>query len=337
MLDSIMWLFTVPVLKVAIKTAIAISSLFLAIQVFRWYRQSSAPNPFEKDDRKKRKPYIIDQKQRDAVLKQSFAANKVPEDLDAIIIGSGIGGLTTGVIMAKAGKRVLVLEQHDQAGGCCHTFIDKGYEFDVGIHYIGKFGHPNINKTLMDQVCEGQVEWNRLEDAYDVVSIGYDDDRRTYPVVSPHDSWKKSLKKQFPDEEEAIDKFFALLKEYGGSTTISVLLKIVPLWLARIIATTPILSLFSNLWSGKRDCTTLDVVRELTSNKDLQTVFCYCWGDYGTTPDKSHFTMQALLNNHYSHGAYYPVGGASEIAYSKIAAFSYFLSIDGKNVFVLQT
>ena len=52
---------------------------------------------------------------------------KVPQNgLDAIIIGSGIGGLSTAAIMAKAGKKVLVLEQHDQAGGCCHTFIDKG-------------------------------------------------------------------------------------------------------------------------------------------------------------------------------------------------------------------
>jgi all-trans-retinol 13,14-reductase len=49
----------------------------------------------------------------------------VPENLDAIIIGSGIGGLSTAALLAKAGKKVLVLEQHDQAGGCCHTFIDK--------------------------------------------------------------------------------------------------------------------------------------------------------------------------------------------------------------------
>ena len=51
---------------------------------------------------------------------------QVPEHLDAIIIGSGIGAMTTGAIMAKSGKRVLLLEQHDQAGGCCHSFIDKG-------------------------------------------------------------------------------------------------------------------------------------------------------------------------------------------------------------------
>ena len=52
----------------------------------------------------------------------------MPAELDAIVIGSGMGGLTFSAIMAKAGKRVLVLEQHDQAGGCCHTYIDKVIE-----------------------------------------------------------------------------------------------------------------------------------------------------------------------------------------------------------------
>ena len=91
--------------------------------------------------------YIIF-RQRDEVLKQSFSMQKVPKDgLDAIIIGSGIGALCTGAVMSKAGKRVLILEQHDQAGGCCHSYIDKGYEFDVGIHYIGDMGYPTLTKV----------------------------------------------------------------------------------------------------------------------------------------------------------------------------------------------
>ena len=57
------------------------------------------------------------------------------------------------------------------------------------------------------------------------------------------------------------------------------------------------------------------VVQRLTKNKDLQTVFCYAWGDFGTEPSKASFLMMADLNNHFlKNGAFYPVGGSSEIA-----------------------
>ena len=151
--------------------AVVILMVVAWLQLNRWHSQGTVPNPFETDCRQGRKPYIHDQKKRDAVIKQGFSKEKIPTNLDAILIGSGIGSLTTAAIMSKAGKRVLVLEQHDQAGGCCHTFIDKGYEFDVGIHYIGEMGHQTLNKTLLDQICEGQVEWAPLDDDFDVVHM----------------------------------------------------------------------------------------------------------------------------------------------------------------------
>lgn len=68
----------------------------------------------------------------------AFSVSRVPEKLDAVVIGSGIGGLASAVILAKAGKRVLVLEQHTKAGGCCHTFGENGLEFDTGKVCAGK-------------------------------------------------------------------------------------------------------------------------------------------------------------------------------------------------------
>ena len=55
-----------------------------------------------------------------------------------IIIGSGISGLTTGILLAKQNKKVLILEKHFKVGGWTHTFKRGKYEWDVGIHYIGE-------------------------------------------------------------------------------------------------------------------------------------------------------------------------------------------------------
>ena len=44
----------------------------------------------------------------------------------------------------------------------------EGYEFDVGIHYIGEVGQGRLNRTLIEQISDGQIEWKKMEDAYDI-------------------------------------------------------------------------------------------------------------------------------------------------------------------------
>ena len=70
--------------------------------------------------------------------KNRYSHKKIPNNIDVIVIGSGIGGLTTAGLLSKTGKKVLVLEQHYVAGGTTHSFVDKGIEHETGIHYIGK-------------------------------------------------------------------------------------------------------------------------------------------------------------------------------------------------------
>jgi all-trans-retinol 13,14-reductase len=69
-----------------------------------------------------------------------FTERNVEKHYDAIVVGSGISGLTCAVMLAKCGWRILVLERHDKAGGTMHTFhLGNGsgqtWEFDSGVHY----------------------------------------------------------------------------------------------------------------------------------------------------------------------------------------------------------
>ena len=59
---------------------------------------------------------------------------------DVVIIGSGFGGLVCAHLLAKAGKRVLVLERQQQPGGCIQSYQRKGQAFDTGLHYVGGLG-----------------------------------------------------------------------------------------------------------------------------------------------------------------------------------------------------
>ena len=77
------------------------------------------------------------------ILKRGASAKKLQKfadegPIDYIVVGSGLGGLTCASLLGQAGFRVLVLEQHDVAGGATHAFELDGFEWDVGIHYIGE-------------------------------------------------------------------------------------------------------------------------------------------------------------------------------------------------------
>ena len=87
---------------------------------------------------------------------------------DVIVIGSGIGGLTTAGLLARAaGKRVLVLERHTEPGGLTHTFRRDGASWDVGVHYIGQLDPGSQGRAYFDYLSGGELEWNRMPDAYD--------------------------------------------------------------------------------------------------------------------------------------------------------------------------
>jgi len=272
-------------------------------------------NPFGFDAAKAPKPLVTDHAIRDRVLKQGFHQKRIPERVDAIVIGSGIGGLSVASILAKTGKSVLVLEQHDQAGGCCHTFIDKGYEFDVGIHYIGEMRNNTVSRLLVSQLTEGQLRWCDLIDEFDVVAIGDPGKQKMYPFrAGGFEKWKGGMMEHFPNEEKALDKYIFYLKEVRKNMLGQMQLKGMPKWLTKILVATGLVHKMTDYF--KYSSRTLQsVLDEITDNKDLKAVLAYSFGDYGTEPSKGSFAMHAALINHYMYGASYPRGGASEIAF----------------------
>ncbi|XP_026884069.2 all-trans-retinol 13,14-reductase isoform X1 [Electrophorus electricus] len=278
---------------------------------------SSGLSPFDVDTREPLKPMVLDKKEKDKVLKQGFESRKVPQCLDAVVIGSGAGGLGLAVLLAKVGKKVLVLEQHSRAGGCCHTFSEKGFEFDVGIHYVGDLQESRPFRCLLDQLTNGQLQWEPLDNPFDRVVLGPPENRRTYPIYSGREHFAQELKKCFPGEDEAIDEFLRLTKKCDRGVWMMAVLKLLPFPLAKFLACTGLADCLSHFFRyGSRSLA--EVVNGLTQNKDLRAVLCYVFGTYGKSPREASFSMHSLLMCHYLHGAWYPRGGASEIAYHMI-------------------
>lgn len=73
----------------------------------------------------------------EAVHSGARRKRQIPENVDIVVIGAGLGGLSAALQLAKNGFKVLVVERHDVPGGYAHTFKRKKYTFDVSLHYIG--------------------------------------------------------------------------------------------------------------------------------------------------------------------------------------------------------
>jgi len=225
---------------------------------------------------------------------------------DAIVIGSGIGGLSVAALLAKhAGKRVLILERHTTAGGFTHTFSRKGWEWDVGLHYIGQVSQGSMLRGLFDEVTDGSLEWEPMGDVYDTVVI----DGERWEYVAGREAWRERMGSYFPDEIEAIDRYLKLVQEAIGSSQGFFSEKAVPAPVA----------LLAGPWMRRRflrhaDRTVGEVLDGLTDNPTLKAVLAAQLGDYGLPPAQASFAIHAMVFNHYLEGGAYPVGGSARIA-----------------------
>lgn len=229
-------------------------------------------------------------------------------DYDAIVIGSGIGGLAVAALLGKrADRRVLVLERHPTtAGGFTHVFTRKGYEWDVGLHYVGEVHHPeSVIRRLFDELTGGRLRWQDMGEVYDTVVVG--DDRFEY--VAGRRAWRDRMVAAFPAEEAAIDRWLELVGETTRGARGYFASKALPELVA--LAAGPMMR---RTFLKHASRTVAEVLDELTDDQLLKTVLTAQYGDYGLTPEHASFGIHAMVFNHYLRGAAYPVGGSSRIA-----------------------
>ena len=224
---------------------------------------------------------------------------------DVIVIGSGIGGLTTAGLLARAaGKRVLVLERHTEPGGLTHTFRRDGASWDVGVHYIGHLSPGSQGRAYFDYLSGGELEWNRMPNAYD---------RFVYPgvdlcVSSDPDRYERDLIAAFPTEARAIRRYFKDVRRTISWVTMGFAQGMVP----RPIA--PLLRAAQRLGGRTATSTTKEYLDAHFRSPELKAVLASQWGDYGLPPSRSAFAVHATIVSHYLEGGWFPKGGSARIA-----------------------
>lgn len=235
-----------------------------------------------------------------------YRPQRLEEAYDAIVIGSGIGGLTTAACLAKVGQKVLVLEQHYTAGGFTHSYARNGYEWDVGVHYIGGVGsRKSLTRKLFDFITDGQLQWAPMDSNYDRFFFG--DER--FDVVAGKQQYVAALKERFPGEEAAIDKYMSRMDAVNKAIQVLTIEKLFTGAAGKLFKLARKSALPDYL-----NRTTDEVLSDLTDNELLKAAITGQWGDSGVSPRESSFIIHCLIAGHYLPGAYYPVGGASRMA-----------------------
>lgn len=214
---------------------------------------------------------------------------------DIVIIGSGLGGLVSAIILAKEGKSVCVLEKNNQYGGNLQTFVRDKTIFDTGIHYIGGLseGQNLYNYFSYIGIMDDLKLKKMNEDAFDIIT--FDDDEIQYPHAQGYDNFINQLVKYFPDEKETIKEYCEKVKYTCDSF---------PLY---------------NLKQGNGyqseilSINAKEYIDSLTTNEKLKAVLAGSNFLYAGIADKTPFYVHALSVNSYIQSSYRCIKGGSQI------------------------
>ncbi len=238
--------------------------------------------------------------------KKFYSSSKVEGPFDVAIIGSGASGLTAAAMLSEAGKRVIVLERHYQPGGYTHTFTRKNYEWDVGVHYIGRASKTSGWLDVLAGLTGNTIEMTPFEGLVDEIHFpGFQ-----IGVPNRYASYEQTLVDAFPEEREGIGSYFDEIRYVRENLKLYYGMNLLPKPLTRLARST-----FVRKIHELATLTTDEVMARHIKDDRLKSVLDAQWGNIGAPRQFCSFLVHAsMMGNYLESGVEYPRGGASVFA-----------------------
>lgn len=223
------------------------------------------------------------------------------EHYDVIVIGAGIGGLSTAALLAKAGKSVLLVERHDRPGGYAHGFRRKQYHFDSGVHLVSGCGVEGYkNGSTIHRICS--VTGIDPETVFIPVPSYA---RAVFPELeitlkTGEEAFVAGMTEHFPQEKDNLLALIRLCKTLAEEAMLAD--EIIEHSRATRL---PPSQLFANLFRYRR-ATLAEALDEFLIDGRLKSTCASLWPYLGLPPEKLSFLYWSSMMAGYTYeGGYY--------------------------------